>query len=344
MTDTETSRPDNDTTETLPSQTRRGRILPKILIVVAVIIVVVVAAGMIYAFQIDRSLTKNLNRQDSLPDDTPTAAGQSPRPTKDPRAQGALNYVLLGADQNPDESAGRSDSIMIVHLNNKRDKAYIISFPRDMYVQIPGYGRNKINAAFAFGGPKLAVATLENLTNDRMDHVALVDFDGFIRLTDDLGGVTVYNKTAFSSNGYAFPKGNITIRGDQALWYVRERKQLPRGDFDRAENQRNVIKAIVQKGLSPKVISNPVTFLNFITGVAKHLTVDSKLTDGEIRDTAVSLRLSPSNIQLLQAPVTGTGTQDGQSIDIVDQAKMKELGNALRTDQLESYLKKYPAG
>jgi LCP family protein required for cell wall assembly len=317
------------------------------LIAVAVVVVAALAAGTIYAFQIDRSLTKNLTRQDTLPDDSPTASGQSPRPSKDPAAAGTLNYVLLGSDSRDpnNEGAGRSDSLMLVHLNAKRDKAYIISFPRDMYVQIPGYGRNKINAAYAFGGPKLTVATLENLTGDRMDHVALVDFEGFIQLTNDLGGVTVYNQTSFSSHGYNFPKGNITIKGEEALWFVRERHQLPHGDFDRAENQRNVIKAIVQKGLSPAVISNPVTFLKFISGVAKHLTVDSKLTDGEIRDTALSLRLSPKDIEVLQAPVSGTSTtQDGQSIDVVDQVKMKELGAALRKDTLEDYLKKYPQG
>jgi LCP family protein required for cell wall assembly len=334
-------------TEISPPGARRKRILPKVLIAVAVVVVAALAAGTIYAFQVDRSITKNLTRQDTLPEDSPTASGQSPRPSKDPAAAGALNYLLLGSDsRDPDnEGAGRSDSIMLVHLNAKRDKAYIISFPRDMYVQIPGYGRNKINAAYAFGGPKLTVATLENLTGDRMDHVVLVDFEGFIQLTNDLGGVTVYNKTSFSSHGFNFPKGDITIKGEEALWFVRERKQLPRGDFDRAENQRNVIKAIVQKGLSPAVISNPVTFLKFISGVAKHLTVDSKLTDAEIRDTALSLRLGPRNIGVLQAPVSGTGTsEDGQSIDIVDQARMKELGAALRKDQLEDYVKKYPQG
>ena len=129
-------------------------------------------------------------------------------------------------------------------------KAYIISFPRDMYVNIPGYGKNKINAAFAFGGAPLAVRTLENLTGVRMDHVVLIDFEGFIRLTEDLHGVTVTNKTAFSSHGFDYPKGKITIAGEEALWFVRERHQLPGGDLDRAENQRNVIKAIVQKGLS----------------------------------------------------------------------------------------------
>jgi polyisoprenyl-teichoic acid--peptidoglycan teichoic acid transferase len=335
-------------TEISPLGARRRRILPKVLIAVAVAVAAALVAGTIYAFQVDRSITQNITRQDdTLPDDSPTGFGQSPRPTKDPAATGTLNYVLLGSDSRDpnNEGAGRSDSIMLVHLNAKRDMAYIISFPRDMYVQIPGYGRNKINAAFAFGGPKLIVTTLENLTGDRMDHVALIDFEGFIQLTNDLGGVTVYNKTDFSAHGYHFPQGDITIKGEQALYFVRERHQLPRGDFDRAENQRNVIKAIAQKGLSAGVISNPVTFIKFVTGVAKHLTVDSKLSDAEIRDTALSLRLNGNDIEVLQAPVSGTGTtEDGQSIDIVDQAKLRQLRIALRQDSLDDYVKKYPQG
>ena len=208
---------------------------------------------------------------------------------------------------------------MIVHLNAKRNQAYIVSFPRDMYVTIPGHGKNKINAAYAFGGVPLTIRTLEKLTGTRMDHVALADFDGFIQLTNDLNGVTVNERNAFSAHGYDYPKGEITIAGEQALWFVRERKQLPRGDLDRAKNQRNVIKAIVAKGLSGSVIADPEKFNRFIGNVAKHLTVDNSLTDDEIRRTALSLRLDAEDIALLQAPISGFGTTpDGQSIDLVD--------------------------
>jgi LCP family protein required for cell wall assembly len=255
--------------------------------------------------------------------------------------------VLLGSDSRDpgNEGNGRSDTILVVHLNAKRNKAYVISFPRDMYVTVPGYGKNKINAAFAFGGPPLAVRTLEDLTGVRMDHVALIDFEGFIRLTEDLRGVTVTNKTAFSSHGFDYPKGKITIAGEEALWFVRERKLLPGGDLDRAENQRNVIKAIVQKGLSVQVISDPATFIGFIGNVAKHLTVDNDLSDAEIRRTALSLRLTGKDIELLQAPISGFATtRDGQSIDVVDTAKMAELSTALNKDKLSEYVKKYPQG
>ena len=120
------------------------------------------------------------------------------------------------------------------------------------------------------------VQTLESLLGTRMDHVVMVDFEGFIKLTESLGGVTVKNKNAFSSHGFDYPKGEITIAGEEALWFVRERKSLPNGDLDRAENQRMVIKAIVAKGLSPEIVANPTAFTGFISGVAEHVTVDSE--------------------------------------------------------------------
>ena len=326
----------------MPPTPKRRRLLPKILIGVAVVLVVAIGAGLLYAATIDRSLTKNLNRGVELPADE-----SSLRPPKEAQETGTLNYVLLGSDSRDpgNEGNGRSDTILVVHLNAKRDKAYIISFPRDMYVNVPGYGKNKINAAFAFGGAPLAVRTLEDLTGVRMDHVVLIDFEGFIRLTEDLRGVTVTNKNAFSSHGFEYPEGKITIAGEEALWFVRERKQLPGGDLDRAENQRNVIKAIAQKGLSVQVLSDPGTFINFVGNVARHLTVDNDLSDAEIRRTALSLRLTGKDIELLQAPISGFATtSDGQSIDVVDTVKMAELAQAMKKDKLSEYVKKYPQG
>lgn len=323
---------------------RQRRLWPKILIAAASLLVVAIGAAGIYGWTIERTVTKNITRGIDLPSSGPSASGA---PSEQPSETGTLNYVLLGSDSRDvgNQSNGRSDSIMLVHLNKARDKAYIISFPRDMYVSIPGYGRNKINAAYSFGGPALTVRTMQDLVGVTMDHVVLVDFEGFIKLTKDLGGVTVTNKTAFSSHGYDYRQGKISVEGEKALWFVRERHSLPGGDLDRAENQRNVIKAIVAKGLSAGVVSDPAKFTTFIGNVAKHLTVDNGLTDAKIRGTALSLRLSGSDIELLQAPLAGFGTSaDGASIDLVDTAKLAELSTALKKDKVADYLKKYPQG
>ena len=276
---------------------------------------------------------------------TPSANGEKARPPKSPGT--AVNYVLMGSDSTDVGNAGhgRSDVLMVMHLAADRKSAYMISFPRDMYVPIPGHGKNKINAAFAFGGPALTVRTLEGLLNTRMDHVALIDFEGFINLTEELGGVTVYNKYPSDSGGYKFPVGDVNLRGEQALAYVRERKQLPRGDLDRAERQRAVLQAILAKRLTKETITNPAKFVCFARGVSLNVTVDDQLTENELRKTALSLRLRPKDVRMLQAPISGFGTSPTrQSIDIVDKKKLAQLANSLRNDQMDSYIERYPEG
>ena len=325
---------------------RRSRHWPRrILISFLVLVVVAVAAGLLYAFSLDRSLNNNLHRADNLPPDNPTAAGESPRPKKSAN-DNSLNFVLMGSDSRDMSNMrdnGRSDTLMIVHLTSNRKNAYIISFPRDMYVDIPGHGKNKINAAYSFGGPKLSVATLEQLTGARMDHVAQVNFEGFIGLTNTLGGVTINNPHAFSSHGYNYPTGKITIQGERALWFVRERHSLPNGDLDRAANQRRVVQAIMAKGLSGGTVSNPLKFNSFVSGVAQDVTVDNGLTNSEIRKIALSLRMSPGNIKQIQAPISGFESISGVGdVDVVDQTKMAELAKDLKQDRLDVYVKKYP--
>ena len=326
-----------------PRRTRRRRWLLRSLAVVVALTAVMGAAAGIYVGWVSKSFTGNVQRKELLPNDPPTLSspGQEPGEPKpgSTKQNAALNYVLMGSDSrdatNP--GAGRSDSLMVLHLDGDRKHAYLISFPRDLYVAIPGHGKNKINAAYALG-PQLSVATLEKLLGTQMDHVALIDFEGFIGLTEELGGVTVTNEYATSSEGYYFPIGKITIKGAEALAYVRERHQLPNGDLGRAERQRLVVKAILAKGLSPETISNPTKFTGFVSGVAKHLTVDAGLSDSEIRGTALSLRLTASDLRLRQAPISGFRTIDGASVDVVDRDQMKDLAKALRTDTMADYL------
>jgi polyisoprenyl-teichoic acid--peptidoglycan teichoic acid transferase len=327
-------------------QRKRRTWLAAVLTAAALLIVGALIVGTVYAVSIDRAVNGNLqHNSDQLPAETPTATGERARPAKRPGT--AVNYVLMGSDSRDVGNAGhgRSDVLMVMHLAADRKSAYMISFPRDMYVPIPGHGKNKINAAFAYGGPQLTVRTLEGLLNTRMDHVALIDFEGFIKLTEELGGVRVYNKYPSDSGGYRFLVGNVTLRGEQALAYVRERKQLPHGDLDRAERQRVVLRAILAKGLAKETLLNPVKFVYFIRGVSRHVSVDDGLTESKLRKTALSLRLSSDDVHLLQAPISGLGTSPTkQSIDIVDKRKLAQLAKALRNDEMDEYLETYPEG
>ncbi len=320
--------------EASPRRTRR-RVLTVVAGLLVALLLIGLGGGALYAYQIDRSLTANITRELELP-----AGSTTGRPTKDPGATSALNYVLIGTDEgDPSEDRnGRSDSIMVMHLNGARDRAYILSFPRDLWVTIPGHGPNTINAAFALGGASLVVETVESLTGTRMDHVAMIDFKGFISLTEDLGGVTVNNRVPFRSHGFDFPRGSITLRGEEALWFVRERNSL-QNESQRTEHQRQMLKAILARGVSTEVITDPVRFTTFVANAAKRIQVDNELTNAEIRSTMLSLRLRPSAIQLLSAPLGRSDRMDGRSVQMPDPGKLGALGTSLRTDTMEEYVK-----
>lgn len=253
-----------------------------------------------------------------------------------------VNFLLMGSDAHH-ASTGRSDTLMLLHLDADRHAAYLISFPRDMYVPIPGHGKNKINSAYAFGGSELTVSTVQQLLGVKIAHAAVVDFPGIVKITQELGGVTINNPYAFTSHGYSYPKGSITLSGDRAMWFVRERYALPHGDLDRTANNRKVVLAILSKGLSARTIRNPVRFNRFVGDLAGSVTVDDGFSNSEMRRLALSLRLTPGDVGELQAPISGFGTVPGVgAVDLVDREKLKELSDALRADDLGRYASAHP--
>lgn len=248
-----------------------------------------------------------------------------------------LNIVLMGSDTRGDER-GRSDVLLIAHLNGARDELYLISFPRDMYVPIPGHGKNKINAAYSFGGTALTVETLESLLDVRMDHLAVIDFEGFLGLSEAIGGVTVENKIASSSRGYTFPEGEITMKGEELLVYVRQRHGLPKGDLDRTERHRAVLKALALKLLRPETLANPLTFGAVADEIGLYFAVDREFNNDVIFELATSLHLDEDSIRSVQAPISGFGRSPaGASIDLVDFDQLGELATALREDDMAGY-------
>lgn len=317
------------------SAPKRRWIIRGLIIALAVVVVGGGAAG-VYAYRTYQSATGNMHRSGDL---TP-GNGNSKSPTS---TKGPQNILLLGSDSRKSghiSDNARSDTLMMLHVDADRKAAYVISFPRDLYVDIPGHGKDKINAAFSKGGPKLTAQTVQKLTGTKPDHTAMVSFKGFIKLTDDLDGVTVKNDHAFRTHGYTFHKGKITLSGKKALWFVRERHKLPNGDLDRAHNQRKVVQAILDKGLSGDTISKPGKFTHFVSGIAKNVTVDDRLSNSHLRKLAMSMRMSPGDVKQIQAPVSDFRTvPDAGNVDVVDHAKMKKLSSGLQHDDLATYAK-----
>ena len=149
-----------------------------------------------------------------------------------------ITVLLLGIDAY--ESTGRADTILVLTVNPKDEAMKILSIPRDTYTEIVGFDfEDKINHSYAFGGVETSLLTVENLMQIPIDYVVTVNMEGFVEMVDIVGGVEVNNDIAFSVDSYNYPEGDLTLSGEEALSYVRMRKEDPRGDFGRQMRQRD---------------------------------------------------------------------------------------------------------
>jgi LCP family protein required for cell wall assembly len=260
-----------------------------------------------------------------------------------------VNILMVGTDSrisagDPSKwSAGgqRTDAIMLVHIPADRSGAFVFSIPRDSWVAIPGHGTAKVNAAFSYGGPALLIQTIEQLTNVRIDHLVIADFNSFTALTDSLGGVEITAPSNVYDNGILVTqKGTHLLNGNQALTYVRERHGLPRGDFDRVQRQQNWMRAIMSKALSQGTVTDPTKLLTFLDTVTKSVSVDQGFRVQDMESLGLSMRnVRAGDVQFHTVPFTGTGTSsDGQSIVVLNRAKFDPLMAAIASDDVGAYL------
>lgn len=316
-----------------------------------IIMVTVVGAGLGLASKFGRAFEKTTTIASAFPD-------EEDRPVKDP-GDTSINILLLGADGGPGkgkrkaidpnatETDRRSDSMMLVHVPETRDKVYVISMLRDTWVNIPGHGEAKINAAMAFGGVPLLVQTLESQLDTRIDHVAIIDFQGFRDLTTAIGGVTVDNDFDFVAHDtdYHYPKGKVHIEGDRALRFVRERKSFPDGDYQRVRNQQKFLKAVFGKVLSGETLSNPAKLFKVVDSIAPYISMDEEFSDPALL-TGLGLQLKnvrASDIVSFTLPNKGGGwSADGQSIVLPDYDAIAALGEALRNDTVDEFYASLP--
>lgn len=186
----------------------------------------------------------------------------------------SINILLLGIDAR-DDTNGRSDTMILMSVNPKTDSTLMVSIPRDTYVEIPERGFDKINHAYAFGKTDLAISTVENTFDVPIHFYVRVNMDGFEQGVDTIGGVTVVNDFEFSQGGKKFPKGSITLTGEEALEFTRMRKNDPNGDFGRNERQRNVVSAAMEQGAKFSNVTKISNLLD-ITGDNVKTNMDQK--------------------------------------------------------------------
>jgi anionic cell wall polymer biosynthesis LytR-Cps2A-Psr (LCP) family protein len=298
---------------------------------VAVLLLAMAGGGWVY-WRTEQSL----DSIERIPEALPTI----PEAEQPPAAAGdAEVYLLVGLDAeiNPDASqnadddrpawqagAARSDTMMLLHLPADRSAATLVSLPRDSWVEIPGHGTAKLNAAYSWGGPPLMVETIQNLTDLRIDHVAVLDWSGFRGLTDAVGGVVIDGER---------------LSGDQALVYVRERKGLPQGDFDRTRRQQHFLRSLLNQTLSSDTLTNPTRLNRLLDTIGDVVSVDDGLSNGDIRDLAWQLRgVRGSDIRFMNAPVLGTDTIEGQSVVLLNLEATEPLWQAMKDDAVQELI------
>ena len=324
----------------------------KLLIGLLTVALLVVGTGTGYAYWLNSQLD-NVERVDT----------EKIKDRPDPDKGKALNILLLGSDkgepqegQPKDTSVAqdataaqwpsgkyRSDTLMIAHITSDRRNVYLVSIPRDTYTTINDetgtpQSEQKINAAFSQFGPNGAIATVEELTDLRMRHLAIIDWDGFKDLSKAVGGVPVTIPRAFydPKQKVQWEAGEQTLEGKKALAYVRTRYGLLRGDFDRIARQQNFLRALMKKMLAKGTMTNPVRLTRTLTAVTQNLTVDQSWDPRDMRALALSLRgTQADDVTFLTAPVAGTEELPGVgSVVRLDEAKSAELFTALRTDRI----------
>ncbi|MFQ6171479.1 LCP family protein [Oryzobacter sp. R7] len=328
--------------EEVPAETRRKdrRGLRRVLIGLLAIVVLLFGGAAGFVGYLGYTVNDNVTQEQLLPEKRQPVVAPDGKPVAETGT--GTNYLVLGADTRPGD-AGRSDVIVLVHVPQDAETIQMIHFPRDLYVSIPGHGKNKINAAYAFGREPLLVETMENLLKVRIHHVVRTDFEGFENMTDAVGGVRVYAEEGSDGTGnggeVVIRKGWNDLNGEQALAFVRERYTLSEGDISRGRRQLAFIKALFLKATAPETITNPVKIAKFTNAATENLVLDQTLTVGDMRDTAISLRhIRSGDIVFATAPFTGFGTSpQGASIDIVDEKGMADLGEAIRTDTMDEY-------
>jgi len=326
----------SETDETRPRSQRpprRRHRLRKILLglFACLLSLVLVVAGT--GFYLQHKLSSQIARIDGV------FAGLKQRPSKPANgdASKVVNILLI--------SARPSETLMVVHIDSDRRGTSVISIPRDSWVNVPGLGDNRINAAISLAKPSLAVQTVENLTNLRIDHLAVIDWKAFRELTDALGGLVLdIPRTVHDpARGITWATGRQTLSGEEALDYSDQHLGLPGGELDRIRRQQYFLRELMDNTLHQEFRKEPLHVYKVINTVANNLSVDSRWSTGEMRDLAISLRnLRSADIRYMTVPTQDTGLTGQPGLVFLDERGNKELWAAVREDRVADWQEAHP--
>ena len=268
--------------------------------------------------------------------------------TSDAATTGPLNILVAGVDQRTglthhqevllhvgDDVSTNSDTLMLVHVSADRSRVEVVSIPRDSWVDIPGHGMSKINAAYGMGGPKLMVQTVENVTGLTINDYVEVNFLGFVKVIDALGGVNICltQPVDDSYSGLQLSAGEHHVDGITALAYARDRHSFATSDLARIQDQQKLLSSALTSAIHSGLLANPVKLSSFISAAVSALTVDKNLNVSALAD---QLRgISPQDVRFLTVPVANENyvTPDGQDAVQLDQQAAAALFGKLQNDQ-----------
>ncbi|HZB30270.1 MAG TPA: LCP family protein [Streptosporangiaceae bacterium] len=309
---------------------RRRRRWGRRLLIVALVLVALLVVGYLY-------LDSRLQRVNALGD-------YEGRPGDTP----GTNWLIVGSDSRAGLSkaqrrklrtgsaAGRrTDSMMLLHMG--AGGTTLVSLPRDSFVPIPGHGSNKLNAAYAFGGPRLLLRTVEGATGVHIDHYAEIGFAGFVGMVDAVGGVNMCIKQPVRDPqaGLDLKAGCQELDGGEALGYVRSRKAFAEGDLARVQHQRQVLAALVAKATSPGTLFNPFRIWPLALRATEHFAVDERDHLHNLIGFAWGMRgVTKGDAVTTTVPIAGFGSSPAAGSYVRwDSNKAGRLFDAIKEDE-----------
>lgn len=245
----------------------------------------------------------------------------------DLKKQESFSVLLMGIDTGDlgRVDQGRSDTMMVATVSPEDQQTTIVSIARDTYVDIVGHGtKDKINHAYAFGGPAMSMDTVQKYLDIPVDHYISINMAGLKELVDSVGGIEVNNDLTFSQDNYDFTIGKITLDGDQALAYSRMRHEDPNGDYGRQERQRKIVEGIAKKVLSFDGVSK---YQDILRAVESNMKTDMSFDN--MRTIALDYRDAFKTIK--QDQLKGEGfMQDGISYQRVSEEELNRVQTELK--------------
>ena len=261
---------------------------------------------------------------------------------------GPLNILLAGVDVRSGLSrheqrvlhvghaTGRnSDTLMVVHISGDHKHIQVVSLPRDSWVRIPGFGMNKINAAFGLGGPKLMVRTVEQATGLTINDFVEVNFLGFVKIIDALGGVDICLPYGVDDpyTGLHMSAGRHHVNGIRALQFARDRHSFALSDLARIGDQQQLLSSILSEAISSGTLTNPVKFSRLLSAATSATKVDRHLDVTGLADQLKLIR--PGAVSFTTVPLASTNymAPNGESAVLWNTTAASALFERIRTDQ-----------